>query len=461
MRKKNEPQITFGEFSIKYMESIFPPDQELEKISQVLEDNPQILQTVAEDLTSGLKQSGSEGMTVEQVLRCAILYQLKGYSYRELQARLADSYNYRKFTRFYDAPIPHFSSLERAVKRISAATFAKINDLLVAHALKKKVEAGAKLRADTAVVETDVHHPTDGSLLWDSIRVLDRLMQGCREEYPGLRFTYHDRTRTAKKRAYRIALAKGRNAEQVRLKAYGELLGFAEEVYAMSGACLSQLVSMRASGGFDFVLSSFIESFREHIPLCEQVIEQCRRRVLQGEKVPAEEKVVSIFEPHTDIICRGKTQSPTEFGHKVSLVTGSSGLITQYEVCAGNPGDNELLPGILQKHVAQFGSGPRDFAADRRYYSAANEALAQSDPYQVAHVSIPRPGHRDERRRDHESEKWFRVLQSFRAGIEGVWSVLLRALGLRRCLWSGWESFCSWVGLSVVTYNLRKLASLL
>ena len=135
MRKKNEPQMTFGEFSMDYMETIFPPDPELEKISQLLNDNPEVLDVVAQDMTQGLNQNGSEGMTVEQVLRCAILYQLKGYSYRELAARIADSYNYRKFTRFYDGKIPHFASIEKAVKRIKPESFEKVNDLLVAYAI--------------------------------------------------------------------------------------------------------------------------------------------------------------------------------------------------------------------------------------------------------------------------------------------------------------------------------------
>lgn len=461
MRKKNEPQMTFGEFSVKYMETIFPPDPELEKISQILDDNPEVLDVVAEDMTQGLKHKGSEGMTVEQVLRCAIIYQLKGYPYRELAARIADSYNYRKFTRFYDGKIPHFASIEKAIKRIKPQTFEKINDLLVAHAIKKKVEDGGKLRSDTAVVQTDIHHPTDASLLDDCVRVLDRLMQGCKDEYPDLKFEYHRRTKRVKKRAFKIALTKGKDAKKKRLGPYRDLLKLSEEVLAMAGACLAELESMRESCGQDFLVVSFIDSFKEYIPLTGQVIAQCRRRVIEGESVPAGQKVVSIFEPHTNIICRGKTQSPTEFGHKLCLSSGSSGLLTQYKVCQGNPSDGDLLQGILDKHAGQLGCGPESFAGDRRFYSEANEDMASSDPYNVAYVSIPKPGRRSARRKAYESEKWFKILQRFRAGIEGILSCLLRALGLTRCLWKGLDSFCSYVGLSVVTFNLRKLAALL
>jgi IS5 family transposase len=311
------------------------------------------------------------------------------------------------------------------------------------------------------VVETDIHHPTDARLLNDCVRVLDRLMQGCKQEYPEMRFEYRRRTKRVKKRAFQIALTKGKNAKKKRLRAYRDLLKISREVLAMAGACLSELESMRDSRGLDFLGSSFIESFKEYIPLAVQVIEQCRRRVIEGEKVPADQKVVSIFEPHTDIIRRGKTQSPTEFGHKLSLSTGSSGLVTQYKVCQGNPGDGDLLPGILDKHVDQFGRGPGGFAGDRRFYSEKNEKLAGSEPYNVEYFSVPKPGRRTPKRKAHESEKWFKILQRFRAGIEGILSCLLRALGLTRCLWKGWESFCSYVGLSVVTFNLRKLAALL
>ena len=311
------------------------------------------------------------------------------------------------------------------------------------------------------MVETDIHHPTDASLLNDCVRVLDRLMQGCKEESPGMRFEYHRRTKRVKKRAFQIALTKGKDAKAKRISIYRELLPLCQEVLGMSRACLSELESMRESCGLDFLASSFIESFKEYLPLTGQVIEQCRRRVIEGEKVPADQKVVSIFEPHTDIICRGKSMSPTEFGHKLSLSTGSSGLVTRYQVCEGNPSDGDLLPGILDKHLEQFGRGPGAFAGDRRFYSEENEKLASSEPYHVEYVSIPKPGRRTPKRKAHESEKWFKLLQRFRAGIEGVLSCLLRALGLTRCLWKGWESFCSYVGLSVVTFNLRKLAALL
>ena len=461
MRKKYEPQISFDDFSFTSLDKIFPPDEELEKMSSALDETPEILDEVARDLQCGLQETGAEGMTVEQVLRSAVIYQYKEYSYRELAARISDSYNYRKFARFHARQVPHFSNFEKAIKKIRPETFEKINDLLVIYAIKKKLENGKKLRGDAAVVETNIHYPTDASLLWDSVRVLDRLMNGARENCPSVKFEYHNRTRSAKKYCYKITMAKGKNADKNRKIYYRKLLKSARDVLDMAFICLAAL-DMKGLGFDENLVASLLkDEFDKYTALAARAIDQCERRVLAGEKVPASEKIVSIFEDHTDIIRRGKTMSPTEFGHKVLVATGASGLVTQYKVCEGNPGDNELFGGILEKHADQFGKAPLAFAGDRRFYSADNEELAASDPFNVERVSIPKPGYKNAERRAFEKERWFKKLQRFRAGIEGNLSTLLRSFGLTRCLWRGWESFKSWVGLSVFAYNLRKIAALL
>jgi len=459
MRKPFEAQMTIEDHEFLEMGSFFPKDEQLEKMSVVLDENPQILEEVAGDLCAGLQQTGKHGMSVEQVLRSAIIYQIKAYSFRELEARLGDSFNFRKFTSFYARKIPHYTDFEKAFKKIRPETFEIINDLLVAHAIKKKLEDGKKLRGDTAVVESNIHHPTDSTLLWDGVRVLDRLMAGAVKNCPSAIFEYHKRTKVSKKLCYKITMAKGKKAEKTRAKCYRELLRYSREVLAMAKACRAAL-----SGVCDFhekdaavFLGGEMDNY---IPLMEKSIAQCERRVLQGEKVPASEKIVSIFEPHTDVICRGKTMSPAEFGHKVLITSGASCLITQYKVCEGNPGDNELFQNLLEKHVEQFGKCTEAFAGDRRFYSSENERLAADDPFNVELVSIPKPGYRSSKRRAFEDKAWFKKLQRFRAGIEGGLSTLIRCFGLDRCLWRGFASFKSWVGLSVFAYNLRKIAVL-
>jgi len=463
MRPKMKVQMTTFDHEFLSMAHLFSEDPELAKISAALDEAPEILEAVARDLQAGLAETGAEGMAVEQVLRSALLYQLRCDSYRELADRLGSDYHFRRFTRFYGRPIPHFTNLEKAIKRIRPETWERLNELAVRLAIKKKLEDGQKVRGDTTVAETNIHYPTDASLLWDGVRVLDRLMGGARVELPQCRFEYHRRTRRVKKLAYRIAMAKGKNAEQVRRECLRDLLTAAGEVAAMARSCREALGKALDDKALDFDKENcalFIKSeLEQYLPRAEQCLRQCERRVKAGEKVPAAEKIVSIFEPHTDIICRGKTMSPAEFGHKVLAATGASGLVLQYEVCAGNPPDYDFFAAMLQKHVAQFGQAPREFTADRRFYHAENERLA-AESYGVARLAIPKPGRRSAERIALEKQRWFKNLLRFRAGIEGNLSTLLRCFGLGRCLWRGLSSFKAWVGLSFFAWNLKKIAAL-
>jgi len=460
MRKKYEPQMTVDDHIFLQLGDYIPEDRQLSKMSAILDENPELLEAVARDLRLDVAATGAEGMTAEQVLRSAILYQMQGYPYRELEARLSDSFNFRKFTRFYSRPIPHFSNLEKAIKKIRPETWQAVNDLLVQYAIKKKVESGGRLRADATVVETNIHYPTDASLLEDGVRVLDRLMRAGRDYCPSVIYEYHNRTKRVKKLAYKIAMAKGPHAEKNRAGWYRELLPLSREVLALARGCRAALGSARLSFDEETAAKAVISGLDEILPHVEATVSQCERRVKAGEKVPAAEKIVSIFEPHTDIICRGKTQSPAEFGHKVMAATGASGLVLQYEVCAGNRPDDEYFEGLLKKHVEQFGQAPSEFAADRRFYHERNEKLAAEGPYRVERLAVPKPGRRSRPRIELEKEKWFKGLLRFRAGIEGGLSTLLRCFGWGRCLWRGLASFGSWVGLSVFAYNLRKLAVL-
>jgi len=289
-------------------------------------------------------------------------------------------------------------------------------------------------------------------------------MKGARDELPRCRFEYHDRTRRAKKLSYQITMGKGKNIEKKRKSWYRDLLKVAGEVFDMALACREALGKALDDGELYFneaTLALLIKrELDEYIPLCAQCISQCERRVKGGEKVAADEKIVSIFEPHTDIIRRGKTMSPTEFGHKVFVATGASGLVLQYKVCEGNPPDSDLFEGILKKHVEQFGKGPREFTGDRRFYHDENEKLAKECPYCVERLAIPKPGRRSAQRVAFEKQRWFKKLMRFRAGIKGGLSTLLRCFGLGRCLWRGIESFKAWAGLSFFAWNLRKIAAL-
>jgi len=424
-------------------------EEELIRMDNVLDKSPKILQLIAAELEPCTQ--GREGIAADRVLRAAIVKQLKGYSYRELAERINDGVSLRWFTHFGLEPIPHFTALQKLIKAIGAPVWQLINDLLVGYAREKKIETGKALRVDTTVTQSNIAYPSDARLLNDSIRVLTGLMQEAREL--GVVFPFADRTRTAKKSAYRIAMAKGPKTTTIRDKQYRRLIKTANEVFRMACACLRALEGHSDSGH-----EQFYSQFESMVQLAATAIIQCERRILKGEEVPAEDKIVSIFEDHTDIIVRGKSNCPVEFGHKILLAAGKSGLITQYATLRGNPCDGEFLPRLIETHKTQFDRVPASLAADRRFFSADNEAYARKA--RVRRLSIVKPGKRSTLREAFEKQPWFRRLQNFRAGIEGLISALMRGCGLKRCLWKGLRSFESYVGLGIVTFNLRRIAQL-
>lgn len=455
MRKKTVAQRSVFDQSIRTLKALVKPDWELQRIDAVITQNPKIIDLVHEDLTGNVTTAtGAKGMSSEQVLRIAIIRQLKQYPWRELAKRLNDGIWMRWFCRLYTQKVGHYTALQKAVKPISEQTWAAINQTLIEFAKVRKIERGVYLRADTTVTQTNIAYPVDARLLWDAIRVLTRVMKRIIDIDGQVSFGFANRTRMARKLCYKIVMVKGRNADKKRKKLYRRLIRTANEVFDMGCRCC-RFVPTRSNPE----LMLLHDELDHYLTLAAVAIDQCERRILKGEQVPAEHRVVSIFEEHTDIICRGKSMSPTEFGHKVLFATGKSGLITQYQVLRGNPGDNELMPELLHRHKYQFGKSPKLFCADRRFFSAENESNAYA--LGVKRVSIIKPGYRSVQRRQLEKEPWFRSLQRFRAGIEGIISGLMRGLGLKRCIWKGWQSFKKYVALSVVTFNMRKIAALL
>lgn len=454
MRKEIVSQRSLLCQAMNLLLSVFKPEKMMKKMDAIIDANPNIVAAVHADLTWAVNDSGRYGLlSAERVLRSAVLKQLKGYSYRQLRQCIHDSVGLRWFTRFDCDRVPHFTALQKAIKCIKPETWAGINEMLVQYAKDKKLEKGKSLRVDTTVVEANIAYPIDARLLWDSIRVLTRIMEACRQVLPNINFAFAKRTRRAKKCCYGIVMAKGPKAEQRRKKLYTDLIKVANEVFRMAGSCCQQLkISPHIEA------EALYEQLDHYLTLTAVAIDQCERRVIKGETVPASEKIVSIFEEHTDIIKRGKSQSPTEFGHKVLVASAKSGLITQYEVFRGNPGDSEMLSDILTRHQSQYGHAPDNLCGDRRFFSSANEKMAYKN--QVKKVSICKPGYRSQARQQMEKQSWFKKLKRFRAGIEGIISVLMRACGLKRCLWKGWRSFRSYVGLGIVTFNLRKIAEL-
>lgn len=454
MRKKILTQPSLFDQAIEMLISLFEPDKKLKLIDHIIDVNSSIVELVHNDLTNGLDDSGSNGISAEQVLRSAIIKQKKGYSYRELRERLHDGICYRWFTRFYSAEIPHYTTFQKAIKCISNSTWNKINEVLINYSKEQKLEDGKSVRVDTTVVECNIAYPIDARLLNDSIRVLSRIMDKCRVVIPDLKFSFFKRVKRSKKLCYKIVMAKGQKVKERRYKLYKDLLKITKEVYCMALECSKEL---QKSPHIEAIY--FHKELDKYLTLVAIAIKQCERRVIKGEQVLASEKIVSIFEDHTDIIKRGKSQCPTEFGHKVLIATGKSGLITYYQSFRGNPCDGSMLPEVLVSHKKLYGASPENLAGDRRFFSLDNENLAYENG--VSRLSISKPGYRSKARIAIEKQKWFKKLQRFRAGIEGIISGLMRSYGLQRCLWKGWEAFQNYVGLSVVTFNLQKIATLL
>ena len=461
MTRAADPQFSFAD--LEFLNQSIQLDPLLQAISDFLDRQAELVKLVRRDLERGLKNpaTGRTGLSAEQVLRSLSLQRVKNWDYRELRERIADGYTLRRFTDFYSKGVPKHDAFNRAFNRLTPETLRAINQVIVQAAVELGLEDGSQLRVDTTVVETDIHHPTDSTLLWDSVRVITRLIGRLDELLaPGVG-QFANRTRRARRRMQEIQrmTPKQRSTRQVRK--YRDLIRTTEQVVHNARAVLNQTGNVRS---IDPLSAIAIQDLRDQIEhqcgLGCRVIDQARRRVLQGESVPNEQKIFSIFEPHTDLIKRGKVQKPVEFGHKVFLAESARGLITQYRVLNGNPTDELQVKPALRQHRQMFGAAPELFSADRGFFSP--DSLKDCHHAGVALVCIPqRGGKKTPEREVFEKSPAFKKGQRFRAGIEGRISVLFRGRGMKRCLAEGRERFELLIGAAVLANNLLTIARLL
>jgi transposase, IS5 family len=461
MPRAADPQVSFADWEL--MQQGIALDPLLAAISNLLEEHQELIEQVQVDLQRGLKRPGMgrHGLTPPQVLRSLVLMRVKNWQYRELRECIADGYTLRCFTHFYAQPVPEHHAFNRAFNRLTPAVLQFINELVVQAAVELGLEDGKQLRVDTTVVQTDIHHPTDSALLWDAVRVITRLVQRLGEIIPHGVSTFHNRTRAAKRRHQQIQRMTS-SQRQTRLTGkYRELIVITEEVVQSARAVLEKTKDARLRGVLDeALLRKLCQEIAHYCQLGERVLDQTRRRVLQGEQVPNSEKLFSLFEPHTDLIKRGKPRTPEEFGHKVFLAESAQGLITQYEVLEGNPADQDQVEASLLHHRAAFDRPPDSYAADRGFQSMDNERACKKEG--VKQVSIPqRGGQKTPRRQAYEKTPAFQQGQRFRSGIEGRISVLFRGRGMKRCRAKGRERFELFVGAAVLANNLLRIAALL
>jgi IS5 family transposase len=443
MRKKQQDQMPLMMTSIDH-----PRAEELKRISEILDQYPIMSEMVWQDLTCrGQKnESGAHGMSAEQVLRAAIVKQTESFSYEELAFHLLDSRCYRTFCRI---GVTHKgikkSALALAIKRISPSTWEAINRILTAHAQDVGMEKGREARMDCTVVSSNIHEPSDSSLLWDAVRVITRMLYQVKESEEGLEFPFSDHTKRAKRRMLAIEHAKNMKS---RKRMYTDLLKITDRALSYANHVI-HLLHCAASP----YLISIRDDLKETALLTERVMDQTIRRVIHGEQVPAEEKVVSLFEPHTDII--KKERRETLYGHKVCLSVGRSNVVTDCVILQGNPADATLVEEMLNRHDQIYGRYPLKVALDGGFASQKNLRFAKSKSIKDVCFAKKRGIAIDQMCR---SEYVYKKLRRFRAGIESAISWLKRCFGIDRCTWKSLASFKSYVWASVVSANLLTLA---
>jgi IS5 family transposase len=460
MSRATAPQISFADLEFIHQRVHLEPT--LRAIAEFLDTHASLVEGVRRDLERGLMYpaTGRHGVTAPQVLRSLILMRVKNWDFRELRERIADGYTLRHFTQFESQRVPKHDAFNRAFNRLTPDTVRAVNDAVVHAAVGLGLEDGTKLRVDTTVVETDIHHPTDNTLLWDSVRVLTRLVRQLDARLPAGVGPFTNRTRAARRRMYEIQRMTTQQRHTQQMPTYRALIGIAEQVVTDARAVVTRTQAPAGDLPTRLAVEALHREITRHCELADRVIGQTRRRVLHGESVPTEDKVYSIFEPHTDLIKRGKVLKPIEFGHKVFLAESGHGLITQYRVLTGNPADQIHVAPSLEHHTEAFGHVPDLYSSDRGFFNEANLEACKTAGVKL--TCIPQSGgKRSTEREAFEKSPAFKKGQRFRAGIEGRISVLFRGRGMKRALVEGHERFERLVGAAVLANNLMVIADLL
>ena len=354
-----------------------------------------------------------------------------------------------------------FTTLDKLKNALRPATWKKIHRALARYAVSENQIGGDRLRLDTTAVETNIHWPTDSTLLWDTYRVLARLIERARELDANVVGPGRLHPRRAKREALaitRVAAQKGRRARSLK-RPYQRLIRRVEEILNWAAGVAHGLVdgieSQRYGAWAHVQAESLVEELAHFHALGERVIDQARRRVVHGESVPNDEKLFSVFEPHTELLIRGKAGKPVEFGHMIQIQQVEEKFITDYGVYDRKPVEPKLLVAALNSHRSLFGVDASCLAADKGYF---DQETVDKLEQRIDTVSIAKKGKRTPKQLEREHDPVFRHAQRFRAGVEGTISYLKRVLGLSRCFTKGWKHFQATVGASIFTHNLLILA---
>lgn len=436
-------------------------DEELAAIDQLLSE-PKLLKLVEADLSQRYPkttQTGRNSTPVEVIVRMLVLKHLRSISYSKTIKAVNESIALRQFCRVYFNPLPDKSTLMRWANLITVETLRQFNQRVTSYATQLQITQGKKMRTDGTVVETNIHFPSDNSLLVDGVRVLTRLLQQARKLLLAHNCSlnaqlFRNRNRTARRISRRIdSLSRTRTqrGSEQRKQAYEKLLEVAQASLKQAQGVQRFLQNIKS-----LPAEKLTQALRLFIPRVIQVIDQTHRRVFQLQKVPSSEKLVSIFESHSDIICRGKTNVLVEFGHKVWLDEVDGGIISNYRVLYGNPHDTQQWCNSLEQHLQQFSHPPQQASADRGVFSQPNETFAKE--LGVQQIILPKSGYKSQQRQQQEKQRYFRQGRYWHNGVEGRISYLKRGFGFKRCLYHGKLGFERWVGWGVMAHNLTVMA---
>jgi IS5 family transposase len=430
-------------------------------------DDPHLLDAAYQALACRWTHSrtcGRRGTPVDVVVRLLVLKHMRNWSYAALEREVRSNLVYRQFTRIGAAKVPDAKTLGKLGIALGPAVIEQIHQRIVAIAQEQKVVRGRRMRVDTTVVEADIHYPTDASLLGDGVRVLTRAMKRIAELTGDVGAKLRDRTRSTRRclnQLGRAARGRGEQSRQRMVQCYRRLMAITQRVVGQARRFVRDVVLgvKRSKHRRDWVAVFRHRLYLETmIPRVQQVLQQTRQRIDKG-NTHAPGKIVSLFEPDTEVIRKGKAGKPTEFGKMVKIQEAENQIVTHYEVYDRRPADSDLLVPSLDVHQKQFGQAPRLIAADAGFFSMRNEAEAHSRG--VKQVAVPNLSTKSAERKALQHKRWFRKAMKWRTGCEGRISLLKRRHGLDRCRYKGTDGMKRWVGLGVIADNLINIAQAL
>ena len=433
------------------------------RIDALLDDD-ELVETVHEALGRRRPHSttrGRRGTPSEVVLRLMVLKHMKNWSYETLEREVRANLVYRDFTRIGGEAVPDAKTMVRLGQALGPEVTRKIHERVVGLAREEKVVTGRKMRLDTTVVETNIHYPTDSSLLGDGVRVLTRTMKQIEEVVGRAGTKVRDRLRSVGHRLIEIGKASRGRAEEAKKRqkeAYQGLMGVTRKVVAQAKVVINEVrrgIKKAADLQGQLIVDALARQLKDVSALTGHVLEQTKARVIQG-NTHFQGKLLSIFETATEAIRKGKAAKPTEFGKMVKIQEAENQIITDYEAFEERPADQNVLLPSIEKHKEIFDRAPDIVAGDAGFFSAENEAKAHEAG--VKKVAIPNKQTRSPARWALQRERWFRQAQRWRVGCEGRISVLKRRHGLFRCRYKSSHGMQRWVGFGVIANNLITIA---